>query len=234
MLSVVLPCFNEELNVDRTVRDTAAWLQTKGDDWQIVCVNDGSKDKTGDMLETLKRDISELVIVTHEANRGYGAAVRSGCDAATGDAIGFMDSDGQFDVKDFDRLLPHLGAYSFVTGRRRKRADPFMRKVNAKLFGILSWMVLGIWVRDINCAMKIFTKDTWNRARPSVSTGALINAEMFYRAKTAGIPWYIVDVPHAPRKFGVQTGANLRVILRMFRELWDVKRSVTPSSHTDA
>lgn len=225
MLSIVLPCFNEELNIERTVRETKTWLETKRDPWEIVAVNDGSGDGTGAKLLELARDIPELVIVTHEKNRGYGAAVRSGCDAATGDIIGFMDSDGQFKAKDFDLLLPKLAEATFVTGRRRKRADPFIRKLNAKLFGILSWIVLGIWVRDINCAMKVFTKETWRRTRPTISTGALVNAEMFYRAQKAGIPWIVVDVPHAKREFGTQTGANLRVILRMFRELWAMRNA---------
>ncbi len=206
------------------MRETAAWLKTKGGPWEIVIVDDGSRDGSADVLRRLAEEMPQLKIVTHEVNRGYGAAVRSGCDAATGDIIGFMDSDGQFAAKDFDLLLPHLKTTTFVTGRRIKRADPFMRKVNAKLFGLLSLLMLGIWVRDINCAMKIFTKETWRRARPTHSTGALINAEMFYLAKRAGISWEVVNVPHAPRKFGTQTGAKLSVILRMFRELWEVKR----------
>ncbi len=223
MLSIVMPAFNEELNIERTLRETQAWLMTKDVEWEIVVVNDGSKDGTGKVLEKLAQEIPQLQIVTHEKNRGYGAAVRSGCDAARGDVIGYMDSDGQFKAKDFDLLLPKLSEASFITGRRRKRADPFIRKLNAKLFGLLSWVVLGIWVRDINCAMKVFTKDVWNRTRPTHSTGALINAEMFYRAQKADIPWVVVDVPHAKREFGTQTGANLGVILRMFRELWALK-----------
>ncbi len=225
MLSIVLPSFNEEQNIGPVVRETVAWLKTKKEPFEIVVVNDGSRDGTANALLELQKEISELTVVTHEKNLGYGAAVRSGCDAATGDIIGFMDSDGQFAAKDFDLLLPHLKEYSFVTGRRRKRADPFMRKLNAKLFGILSFCMLGIWVRDINCAMKVFTKDTWKRTRPTYSTGALINAEMFYRAQRAGIPWFVVNVPHAPRRFGTQTGAKLSVILRMFLELWKVKVS---------
>ncbi len=224
MLSIVLPCFNEELNIERTVRGVASWLKTKNDPWEIVVVNDGSRDGTGTILQILQREIPELRIVTHEKNRGYGAAVRSGCDAATGDVIGFMDSDGQFDASDFDLLLPKLKEAPFVTGRRRKRADPLIRKLNAKLFGLLSWVVLGIWVRDINCAMKVFTRETWQAMRPTHATGALVNAEMFSRAQSAGIRWIVVDVHHAPRQFGMQTGANLRVILRMFSELWEMKR----------
>lgn len=220
-----MPALNEELNIERTLRETKTWLKTKDGEWEIIIVNDGSKDGTGTVLAKMAKEIPELRIVMHEKNRGYGAAVRSGCDAARGDTIGYMDSDGQFKAKDFDLLLPKLSEASFVTGRRRKRADPFIRKLNAKLFGLLSWVVLGIWVRDINCAMKVFTKETWQKTRPTHSTGALINAEMFYKAQKAGIPWLVVDVPHAPREFGTQTGANLKVILRMFRELWEMKHT---------
>ncbi len=223
VLSIVLPCFNEELNIERTLRDTVLWLKEKKSRWEIVVVNDGSKDATAAVLETLKQQVPELRVVTHEKNLGYGAAVRSGCSAARGDIIGFMDSDGQFNAADFDLLLPHLSEVSFIAGHRRKRADPFIRKLNAKLFGLLSWIVLGIWVRDINCAMKVFTRKTWEQVRPVHSTGALINAEMFHRAQKTGIRWKSIDVPHSPRLFGTQTGANLRVILRMFRELWTLK-----------
>jgi glycosyltransferase involved in cell wall biosynthesis len=225
VISIALPCFNEEQNIGKTIHDTAAWLRTKRVPWEIVAVNDGSKDRTGAILEELRKDIPELKIVTHEQNRGYGAAVRSGCDAAQGDIIGFMDSDGQFDPRDFDLLLPLLAETSFVTGRRRHRADPFLRKMNAKMFGLLSWIVLGIWVRDINCAMKIYSHETWKKIRPTHATGALVNAETFYNAKRAGIAWKVVDVRHAPRKYGTQTGANLHVIARMFRELWELKNS---------
>lgn len=223
MLSIVLPCFNEELNIERTVRDTVVWLRGKKGPFEIVVVNDGSRDGTSAVLVKLLQNIPELFVVTHDSNRGYGAAVRSGCDAAKGSIVGFMDSDGQFDPKDFDLLLPKLAKAPFVTGRRRKRADPFLRKLNAKLFGLLSFVVLGIWVRDINCAMKVFTRETWGIIRPEHSTGAMVNAEMFYLSQNAGIPWIVVDVHHAARKFGAQTGANLSVILRMFKELLDVR-----------
>lgn len=224
MLSIVLPCFNEELNIERTVRETAAWLSRKETSWEIVVVNDGSLDRTAEILGALTMEFPSLSIVTHETNRGYGAAVRSGCDLARGDVIGFMDSDGQFSAADFDLLLPHLKTHTFVVGRRRRRADPFVRIMNAKLFGLLSWLVLGIWVRDINCAMKVFTRETWKKIHPGHSTGALINAEMFYHARRSGIPWFTVDVPHAPRRFGRQTGAKPSVIFRMFRELWTMKQ----------
>ena len=161
--------------------------------------------------------------VSFAANKGYGAAVRAGCDAASEELIAFMDSDGQFDSRDFNLLISQLGQYEVVVGRRRKRADPVMRKLNAKLFGLLSWLVLGVWVRDINCAMKIFRRSVWGKARPAISTGALFNAELFYNLKRHKIQWKQIDVSHYPRKAGEQTGANLSVIIKMFKELLRVR-----------
>lgn len=224
-LSLALPCFNEEQNIRTAVLGVVTWMRDKGFDTQIIVVDDGSRDGTAKELQTLAAEIPELTVLTHTENRGYGAALLTGLDAATGEIMGFMDSDGQFDPKDFDRLLPLLTRVSFVTGRRRHRADPLVRKLNAKLFGVLSFFFLGIWVRDINCAMKLWKREVWPQIRPTHSTGALFNAEMFQRLRRRRIPWLQVDVGHYPRKFGTQTGAKLSVILRMFRELWMLRIS---------
>lgn len=224
-LSLVLPCFNEERNIRAAVQGTSAWMRERAIDGQIIVVNDGSRDGTQKELQALATEIPELTVLTHTENRGYGAALLTGLDAATGEIMGFMDSDGQFDPKDFDRLLPLLSKVSFVTGRRRHRADPFVRTLNAKLFGVLSFLFLGIWVRDINCAMKLWHRAIWPKIRPTHSTGALFNAEMFQRLRRRSIAWLQVDVSHFPRRFGSQTGAKLSVILRMFRELWELRVS---------
>lgn len=207
-------------------------MEERGIQGEIIVVNDGSRDGTGGCIDMMVRrahhDMSmHLRVITHSNNLGYGAAVRAGCDAAVSEWIAFMDSDGQFDPRDFDRLLTHVPTYDVVVGRRRKRADPFLRKLNAKLFGFLSWFVLGVWVRDMNCAMKIFKASIWKVARPMVTTGALFNAEFFSNLKRMRIPWFQVDVPHYPRRAGRQTGGNPKIILRMFRELWMLKRAPT-------
>ena len=219
-LSIALPCFNEEENVPSVLRNLDAWMQKKGIQGEIIAVNDGSKDETGRVLEEIRKTMPRLQIVTHERNLGYGAAVRSGCDRARTEWVGFMDGDGQFRAEDFDQLIPSCGAFALIVGRRKKRADPLVRKLNAKCFGLLTWLVFRVWVRDLNCAMKIFRRDLWQRIRPEHATGALFNAELFVRARRAGVRWKQVDVTHYPRRNGVQTGANPLVILRMFRELW--------------
>jgi glycosyltransferase involved in cell wall biosynthesis len=186
----------------------------------VIVVDDGSRDGSAQVLQALKAEFPELRVVTHLKNLGYGTAVRSGLDAATSEWIGFMDSDQQFMAEDFDKLSALSASAPFITGRRRHRADPLQRKINAKIFGILVWLILGVWIRDVNCAMKLMKRTIWQQVRPRVATGGLFNAEVFYRLKRAGIVWKQVDVRHFPRKAGAQTGASPRVILTAIKEMF--------------
>ena len=222
-LSIVLPCFNEEANIEAVVREVAAWfaaLHLAGD---IIVVDDGSKDNSPAILERLKKEIPNLQVVRHEKNGGYGVAVRSGCDRVTTEWIAFMDSDGQFHIKDVEHLLKHVDHFPFVTGRRAHRADSFVRNMFGKVLGAMNILVLGLWVRDVNCGLKLFRRDIWKDIRPTRGVEKLFNTEMFLRLKQKKIPWHQVNVPHYPRRAGTPTGGSVRVIVRMFKELWDLR-----------
>ncbi len=226
-LSLVLPCYNEEANIERSARETDAWFTHAGLDGEILIVDDGSKDGSPAILERLAKEMRRIRIVTHAKNQGYGLAIRSGIDAATEDVVGFMDSDGQFSPSDLALLLPHLEEFRFVTGRRRRRADSFVRNSFGKVLGLMNLVVLGLWVRDVNCGMKVFRRELWPLIRPTHGVEKLFNTELFLRLKRAGIPWKTVDVPHYPRTAGNPTGAKLYVIVRMFRELWGLRNAKT-------
>jgi len=223
-LSLVLPCYNEEQNAAAAVRDAAAWFKRAGRRGEIIAVNDGSRDGTGAVLAGLQREVPELRIVTREHNGGYGIAVRAGCDAATCEWIAFMDSDGQFHAEDLDLLLEHAGSFPFVTGRRARRADSLLRNTFGKILGAMNVLVLQLWVRDVNCGMKMFHRSIWPLIRPEYGVEKLFNTEVFLRLKRCSIPWRQVNVPHFPRLAGAQTGGSVRVILRMFKELLDLRR----------
>jgi len=222
-LSIVLPCYNEEANIAQTVREVSDWVTQQKHDAEIIVVDDGSRDRSAQILADLAKEMPELTLVRHEKNGGYGVAVRSGCDAATKEWIAFMDSDGQFHIEDLSLLLAHADTYPFVTGRRRQRADSFVRNMFGKVLGVMNLVMLGIWVRDVNCGLKLFRKDIWKEIRPVHGVEKLFNTEMFLRLKRKKISWYQVDVPHYPRRAGTPTGGSIRVIFRMFKELWDLR-----------
>ena len=227
--SLVLPCFNEEQNIERTIRDAVSWFRKEGIDGEIVAVNDGSADETGAIIDRLAKEFSFVRPLHHKRNGGDGAALRSGCNAGTKKYIGFMDSDGQFRAGQFTELLLRLPEYRIVAGVRMERADPWNRKLNAWLYGCLVRLVLGVKKRDINCALVVFEKLLWPSICPRFATGALFCGEMYYRLKKTGTPLCQVGVQHFPRTAGRSTGANPFVILRMFRELRKLKKDVRGS-----
>lgn len=226
-LSVVLPAFNEEPNIDRVVRDCAAYLDPTGLDYELVVVNDGSRDKTGEILDHLKSEFPRLRPQHHPQNRGYGAALRTGFDASTKRFVFYMDGDGQFDIKELDLLLPlATDEDHIVTGFRIKRNDPFIRRLNARLFG--GWLVrimLNVYVKDLNCAFKLIPQKVL-KAIKLESTGALINAELYGRAVRKGFKIKEVGVHHYPRTAGTQTGAHLSVIFRAFYDLFRLRQKI--------
>jgi len=225
-LSVVLPAYNEEPNIDRVVRQVMAYLDLTGIDYEILPVNDGSRDRTGEILAALQGEFPRVRPQTHPQNRGYGAALRTGFDAAVKRYVFYMDGDGQFDINDLDKLLPLATEEVIVTGFRIERRDPFVRRLNARLFG--GWLVrvmLGVYVKDLNCAFKLIPKRLFTTVKLE-STGALINAELYGRAIRAGFGIREVGVHHYPRELGVQTGAHLSVIFRAFYDLFRLRQQI--------
>lgn len=226
-LSVVLPAYDEAANIEAVVRSTLRALEAIAPGSEIVVVDDGSRDGTGAVLDRLADELPALRVARHGSNRGYGAALRSGFAAARGGHIAFMDSDGQFDPAELALLWERRGEAEIVTGYRRLRRDPPHRRLYAWLYGGLVRLVLGVAVRDLNCGMKLFDGDFLRRL-PLASGGALINAEIYARARARGGTIREVALSHFPRREGRQTGGHPRVVLRMFRELWRLRRRLRP------
>jgi len=224
-LSLVLPCFNEEPNIERTIRSADAWFNDAHVDGEIIVTDDGSTDGSLSLLHKLQAEMPNLKVLHHANNQGYGAAIRSGCDAAQKPWIAFMDSDGQFHARDISRLLKQTSNADYVSGIRQIRADTFPRKLNSLLYRLLVRVFLGVHPTDLNCGMKLFRRSIWHTIRPVYATGALINGEMFFAMKNANIEWKEAAVPHYPRTAGKPTGANPKVILRTFKELWQLKHA---------
>ena len=226
-LSVVLPAYNEEANIERVVRECRDYLEGTGLDYELVVVNDGSRDRTGEILDRLAGEIPRLRPQHHPQNRGYGSALRTGFDAAAKRFVFYTDGDGQFDIRELDAVLPlATDDDHIVTGYRIERSDPFIRKLNAKLFG--GWLVrvmLNVRVRDLNCAFKLIPRKVL-KAITLESTGALINAELYGRAIRRGFGIKEVGVHHYPRTAGVQTGAHPLVIFRAFYDLFRLRRKI--------
>src|SRR5215467_9920846 len=224
-LSVVFPAFNEEANIRAVIEDAYRTVPKLAPIFEIIVANDGSKDRTGEICDRLAAEFPEVRVVHHIRNRGYGAALKSGIEQARNDLIFFTDADGQFDLKEVSALLEKTDAYDIVAGYRVKRQDPPHRLLFAWGWNILVRVVLGIRIRDIDCAFKVFNRHVFDKVQIN-SVGAMVNTEIFAQVSRFGMTVKEVPVSHFPRRHGKPTGGNPAVILKAFRELIRMRRKV--------
>lgn len=218
-LSIILPAHNEEVAIGETVRSVRDAVSVWTQDFEIIVVNDGSKDRTREIVESLIADDTRIRLINHSQNQGYGAALVSGFEAITKELVFFMDSDGQFDIHDLERFFPLIDTYDAVLGYRIQRQDAWMRKLNAWGWKMLVRLVFGLRVRDIDCAFKLY-RAAFFRTHRLETRGAMINTEILYKFTQAGYTYTEVGVHHLPRRGGSATGARPAVIMRAFRELF--------------
>lgn len=224
-ISVFFPCYNEQENVGRTVERALAVLKKLEADFELIIVNDGSFDRTGEIADEIVDRDNRIKVVHHHQNLGYGAALQSGFKASTKELVFYTDGDGQFDIGEMPSLLPLMENYDIVSCYRLNRQDNLVRKINGWCWTKLVCLLFGMKIRDIDCAFKLYKREIFDNIRLS-STGALIDTEILARAVRKGYSITQKGVHHYPRAAGIQTGANLRVICRAFKELFELRSRI--------
>lgn len=217
-LSFVIPAFNEEPNVAEALRRASAVLESLNLDYELILVNDGSRDRTGEIAKGMIGTIPNLRVEENHPNRGYGGALKRGFYAALKEWIAFAPSDNQFDFNQVRELITASNGADIVTGYRANDADPFMRRVNRWGWNGLVQILFGYMTRDIDCGFKMFRREILDHVTLN-SDGAMVDTELLAGAEARD--YKIVEVPlkHLPRTAGSPTGANMKVILRAFRDL---------------
>jgi len=219
-LSLFFPAYNEEANLQNTIEKAIPILKEVAEKYEVLIINDGSKDKTGEIADRLAKKYSFVKVIHHNPNRGYGAALKSGLYNSQYDWIVFTDSDGQFDFSEVVKLIEKSGEADIVAGFRINRQDPLIRKIFGKGWTLLANILLGINIRDVDCGFKLIKKEVVKKIPPLESErGGMISPELLGKARKAGFKIVEVGVHHYPRKEGKQTGANLRVIFKSFVDL---------------
>ncbi len=218
-LSVVMPAHNEEAVIATTVCSVVEAVSGWTEDFEVIVVNDGSKDHTREIVEEIATEDPRVRLINHEVNQGYGAALVSGFEAVSKELVFFMDSDGQFDIYDLEGFFPLIEQWDAVLGYRIDRQDTWVRKLNAWGWKMLVRLVFKLPVRDVDCAFKLYRAKFFAEHRLE-TRGAMINTEILYKFRRAGYTSIEVGVRHLPRKGGRATGAKPSVIVRAFREMF--------------
>jgi len=227
-ISVFFPCYNEQDNVERTVTRALSVLEKLGLDYEVIIVDDGSKDVTAEIADGLARQNPRIKLVRHSTNLGYGAALQSGFRAASKRLVFYTDGDGQFDISELPSLIPLLRQYDIVSCFRLNRQDNLIRKINGFCWTKLVCLLFGLRLKDIDCAFKLYKREIFDNIQLS-SAGALIDTEILARAVKKGFTIIQRPVHHFPRTAGKQTGASLKVIFRAFKELFRLYRQIRNS-----
>ncbi len=225
-LSYFFPAHDEEANLEALVDEALATLPSLAHTFEIIAVDDGSRDGTPDLADALAARHPDVVrVVHHPVNRGYGAALLSGFGAARYELIAFTDGDRQFRVVDIGRLTARLAAPDapdVVAGLRIKRADPILRTVYARAYRLANRIFFGLRVTDVDGACKLFRREALEGIAVE-SQGAFFSAELLIKLQAAGRSVAEVGVPHYPRTAGSATGAKPIVILRAVRDFWRLR-----------
>jgi glycosyltransferase involved in cell wall biosynthesis len=225
-LSYFFPAHNEEANVRELVAEALETLPSLAEAFEIIVVDDGSRDATGPIADELAAANPDVVrAVHHPTNLGYGAALLSGFRASRHELVAFTDGDRQFRVADIGLLTARLGEADHpdvVVGYRIKRADPIIRTIYARLYRFANRVWFGLKVRDVDCACKLFRRDALAGIAVE-SGGAFSSAELLIKLGASGKTIAEVGVPHHPRTAGSPTGAKPSVIFRAIRDFWSLR-----------
>lgn len=223
-LSVFFPCYNEEKNIKNTIDKAIPVLKKIAEKWEIILVNDGSKDNTAKVLDQIKKQYpSQIKIVTHNPNRGYGAAFKSGVYNAKYEWIAFTDADGQFDFTEVTKLIEkqQKTKSDIIIGYYLARQVSKMAIITSKIWELIVFILFGLRVTDIDCGFKLISKKIIDTIpKLEAERGAFINSEFLIKTKKAGFKIVEIGVHHYPRVEGKATGRNIKVMLKSFSDLF--------------
>jgi glycosyltransferase involved in cell wall biosynthesis len=224
-VSLALPCYNERAGIADVIRMSIASLGRLGQPWELLVIDNCSRDGTPDAVRPFTAD-PRVRLIVHETNRFYSGSCQTALEQARGRYVAFMDSDGQFTADDLPRFLEALhGGANLVFGWRKHRHDPLSRKAASAVFNFLARAMLGFGFHDLNVGLRMFDRKFRACAAPLRHRLNLANPELFVRARLAGLKIAEVPVTHSPRLAGrschdmVRMWGLFRLVWRYFRDL---------------
>ena len=228
-ISAFFPAYNEEKNIKDTVEKAIEVLKDVAPKWEVVVINDGSTDRTAEIVEGLiKKYRGKVRMITHDPNRGDGGALKSGLYGCRYKWIVFTDADGQFDFSEVYHFIDAAKSQKadLVIGYRLKRQDPPLRIWIGRLLKVWNFVFYRVWFKDADCGFKLIKKEVVDKIPPLQTESAITETEFLIRAKRAGFKIVEIGVKHYPRKEGKQTGGSPKVIWKAAKESFKLWRAL--------
>lgn len=223
-LSIILPVYNEEKGIKNLVTEIIANIKSYIDEFEIILVNDGSKDNTAEVIKNLALKYSHLRIINNDKNKGYGAAIRVGIYNAKKDWSLIIDADGQYEINDLRSFWDKKSYYDFIIGYRKKRSDNFYRKLLAKIGNLTANLFLktNVFIKDIDCGFKLF-KTRELKTIPIKSNGIIISFEILCKLLQRNKLLFVqLPIIHYSRTDGKSTGGKFNTIIKIVLEFFKI------------
>lgn len=219
-LSVFFPAYNDAPSIPTLIGNTFRVLREHVEDYEVIVVNDGSQDDTGQVLARLAEEYApHMRVVTHECNRGYGGALRSGFAAATKDFVFYTDGDGQYDVLELPKLLERMADdVGLVNGYKLERSDPQHRILIGNAYNAFAKFLFRVKIRDIDCDYRLIRRSLLDDINLT-STSGTICVELVRKLEL--LPWRVVEVGvhHYPRLHGRSQFFRIRSLLKTLYQI---------------
>lgn len=216
-VSVIIPAYNDETTVGKLIQDAICLLDEVCTDYEIICINDGSKDNTLKVLHECAAKFKNVKVVNHEQNQGFGRTIRELYESGSKDLIFSLPGDYQFAPKELLTMAEGLRTHDFVIGHRVKRNDPFRRKLQSGIYNLMLRLFHGVTFKDVN-SIKLFRREIIQHINLESST-PFIDAELCIRAYRAGFGLIEIPIDHLPRLSQGASGGKLSVIWDTFSDL---------------
>ncbi len=220
-ISVFFPAYNDAGTIPSMVIASILTLRELTDDYEVIVVNDASRDHTGELLTELEHVYDCVRVITHTKNKGYGGALRSGFDHATKDLIFYTDGDAQYDPRELKQLLPALtDDVDMVNGYKIARSDPLHRVIIGTIYQYFVRFVFGLKVRDPDCDFRLIRRSVFDKVHLESDSG-VICVEMMKKIGDNNFRIAQVPVHHYHRAYGKSQFFNFR---RLFRVAVDLSK----------
>jgi glycosyltransferase involved in cell wall biosynthesis len=207
-MTAFFPAYNDSGTIASMVVVADMTLRKLADDYEIIVVNDGSPDHCGEILADLQTRYPQLRVVTHEKNRGYGGALRSGFANATKDLVFYTDGDAQYDPRELTVLYDALtDDVDVVNGYKIHRNDPINRKIIGRLYHHVVRTAFGLKLRDVDCDFRLIRRRVFDIVHLESDSG-IICVELMRRIQDGGFRLTQVPVHHYHRVFGISQFYN--------------------------
>jgi len=229
-LSVFFPSHDEDKNISKAVQEAKEFLKNFVKDYEIIIVDNCSRDKTGEIANNLAKNDSRISVIHNTMKRGYGYALRTGFLSAKKDFVFYTDSNGQFSIKDLKKFFPHVEKFDLVIGYRKERQDSFVRKISSKIYNLLADHLFNLNIKDVDCAFKLCNRNIFSKIQ--LNTENSPSVELLAKARKCNLKIKEIPVNHYKRLAGKSKATTYfglikpNLVLTLLKELLDIKKEL--------